>query len=174
MFGEIKQVLVYPDEFFKGLKVRKVRAVGHLLLISVVLLAVQLALLTAGLVPANFWGMYYMFQGGIEHVAIPLLSFIAMVVSIFLYAGLLQAFARTGYWKTFTGLAYGSTPLILFSWLPVLNLLFGLWGWYLQVKGVSMLTGMDMKRTFYVTIPALVILGVMFFFVNFFIGEFFA
>jgi len=69
---------------------------------------------------------------------------------------------RKGYTNTYKSVVYGNTPVVLFCWLPLLNMISGIWSYYLTIKGISKLHGMSMQRAFFATIlPLIIILAVV-------------
>jgi hypothetical protein len=56
------------------------------------------------------------------------------------------------YSDTYKALIYSETPPYLFGWLPYVGLIFGLYGFYLFLKGISKLHEVSMGRAFVIAI----------------------
>jgi hypothetical protein len=53
---------------------------------------------------------------------------------------------RKGYWNTIKAFAYGNTPVFLFGWLPLVGMLFSIWGLVLNIIGIRQLHEMPTGR----------------------------
>jgi len=175
MIRTIKRVLVYPEDFFMEVPQGAGKALMYFMFISFLVLIIQWLILWLGFIPGNFSGIQYIFSGGFSKAVIPFVFFLGGVLLVFVYSGIIAAIGKAGkleigFGNAFKGISYGSTPLILFSWIPVLNLLFYLWGIYLQVRGLAILSKNRDRDVFLVILPSLVITGVVFLLVLYFYG----
>lgn len=99
------------------------------------------------------------FIGGTFYISYFIGSFIsAAILHVIIYL----MGAKKGFENTYKAIAYGSTPSILFAWFPFVNIAFGLWSWYLIVKGMSKLQNVTMERAFIATlVPFICVLGII-------------
>jgi hypothetical protein len=71
---------------------------------------------------------------------------------------------RKGYWNTIKAFAYGNTPVFLFGWLPLVGMLFSIWGLVLNIIGISRLHEMPTGRAVgavLVSIAAAIVIAVL-------------
>lgn len=150
--GTIRDVLTRPTAFFRQMPA------GGAYWDSIVLLLVVLAaplmlgiLLNSGLMP---------------HIPLLLLIVIAMpfaLISAWLWAAYLSwavhrfSPGSLSTREAFRLYAYSNVPN-LFSWIPVIGLITGLWGLYLQWKGLSVFAGTGGGRALGILILPLLIL----------------
>ena len=93
--------------------------------------------------------------GGVFYVSAMVGSIISAAI---LHVILFLFGAKKGFENTYKAIAYGGTPSVLFSWIPLVNIIFSIWSWYLVVKGFSKLHGITMGQAFLATlIPVIVV-----------------
>ena len=90
--------------------------------------------------------------------------YVVMAIGIIIKAVILHVIVylmgtKKGFANTYKAVAYGNTPSALFSWMPLVNIIFGLWSWYLTVKGLSKLHGMTMGMALLATLIPLIVVG---------------
>ncbi len=84
-------------------------------------------------------------------IVIALLMIIVQFVLVFIGAAWLHLFVyilggRRGYFQTLKALTFGSTPAMLFGWIPVIGFLAGIWSLILGIFGIRELQDMTTVR----------------------------
>jgi len=84
-------------------------------------------------------------------IFIALLMIIVQFVLVFIGAAWLHLFVyilggRRGYLQTLKALTFGSTPAMLFGWIPVIGFLAGIWSLILGIFGIRELQDMTTVR----------------------------
>lgn len=169
-FGKTKKILTSPDAFFNS--VRDESGVKS----AFVCFAVT-SLIGAVI---NFIIFFTVFGAISAAIGVPVFGGFGFASFFLLWAaGLLLIFAgaaifhifviifggRNGYTSTFKAIAYGAVPYNIFSWIPLLGLIFGLWSLYLFIKGISVLHDINMgKAAAAVLLPVIIIFAVSFIF----------
>ena len=165
-FKIMKNMMLYPDEFFSNIQSEQKKALTAFLYIGGISLAISWTLLYLKLIPAHFSGFQYIFDHQQAEIYVPVIYFAISILFTLLYSTLVLMYAKIKklnhtYGGTLTSIAYGSLPATLFSFLPILNILFGLWTWFLQIKGLSVLNSVSEKQAFFSTIPAVLTLALL-------------
>ncbi len=164
---KIRLILGNSEKFFN--KVRNediVPSIKYLLFLSAIptLFIILFSNITLGFFPSMLLLMNSQMPSFMSQIMGSMIGFlvggifyICLFVGVFLSAIILHAIvylmgAKRGFENTYKAVAYGSTPSILFSWIPFVSIIFGLWSWYLVVKGVSRLQKITMEKAFIATI----------------------
>lgn len=84
-------------------------------------------------------------------VAVFLIAFFGAVIGDTIFGAWLHLWVAIlggsrGIFSTIKAVLYGSTPQLLFGWIPVIGFLFTLWSMYLTVVGAHELQGISMAR----------------------------
>ncbi len=84
-------------------------------------------------------------------ILVALVLIVLQIVFVFIGAAWLHLFVwllggRKGYLQTLKAVTFGSTPSMLFGWIPVIGLLAGIWCLVLEVLGVRELQEMTTAR----------------------------
>ena len=92
--------------------------------------------------------------------------YVSTFVGSFISAAILHVIVylmgvKKGFENTYKAVVYGSTPSILFTWLPFINIIFNFWSWYLVIKGLSKLQDMTMGKAFMATLVPLIAFAVI-------------
>ena len=70
--------------------------------------------------------------------------------------------ARKGIEQTFKAVFYGFTPLALFSWIPFIGIIFGIWSVILEIIGLKTLHGMSTGRAVAaLVVPLVIVIGIL-------------
>ncbi|MFH1294592.1 MAG: YIP1 family protein [Candidatus Aenigmatarchaeota archaeon] len=100
-------------------------------------------------------------------VGIAIAMYVMIIVGSFINAAFMHIFVyivggRKGYTSTFNAMAYASTPSLLLGWIPVVNIITGIWALVLEVKGIRTLheitTG---KAILAILLPVIILLGIV-------------
>jgi hypothetical protein len=177
---KVKLVFSDPEKFFNSVKGEDlgepVKYYLILLLIPTLFITLMSSLFLSGLFSTLAWYMpdietmpamilqtlgpiAGLFVGGMFYISMAVGSIISAVilhVIIYLFGG------KKGFVNTYKATAYGNTPSVLFSWIPMVNIIFGLWSWYLVVKGLSKLQGLTMGMALLATLIPLIVFGGLF------------
>jgi hypothetical protein len=172
-FGLMKGFLFSPVETFG--KVRDT-GFGDSLVYYLILLVIN-AILSAIVGLAMVSAVWMTFSGIAEQLGVPLpaiagvgvvLFAIVMIVVqfilVFIGAAWLHLFVylfggRKGYLQTLKSIIFGSTPAMLFGWIPFIGLFVGIWAFALEILGIRELQEMTTgKAALAVILAVLVIL----------------
>lgn len=129
--GMVIDVLLYPGKFFKKVK-REKGFKKPVTFFSVMLLVPFMVGLLSGRTLIN----------QIMGYILGFLAFFGITIIIHFSTKL---FRSDGYEKTLKAISYGSTPGLLFGWIPGLGFLFGLYSLFLGAEGLSILHKIDFK-----------------------------
>ena len=182
LLDKMKRVIVYPDEFFqeeasptRGDESGTRTAFLYYFLISIASLGISWLLFSTGITPGSFFGMgNIFFKGNFSEIIVPIIFMILGLVSLGILSIVTGMIAKKPTSNVLKAGAYGLTPAVLLSWLPVLNLLAGLWGWILFVKGGSILNKMGWKSFLYSSIPGMILILGLNMLTNYFVMQAFA
>ena len=94
------------------------------------------------------------------------IGFVLQLILIFVGAAILHVFVyllggRSGYGKTFQAYAYGMTPGVLLSWIPLVSFIGMLWSLYTTTMGVSALHKLSTGRAFLAIILPIIVAAVI-------------
>lgn len=191
LIEKIKKVMFSPSEFFERIKTE--RGIGEafkfLAILSLINLVINIILFQFDLTHLSFLSSFFKFLGTIGAavlgIIISIAIYIGSLVFSFIWAGFIHLFAKlfggkSDYSATYKALTYASTPTLIFGWLPWIGLIFGLYTFYLSIKGISRLHGMSMGRSFVIVFVPPIVLGsiimalsalVYIYFVSLFVGK---
>ena len=157
---KIKGFLVNPSETFRQSKNDEAGPVftylAALLLVNAVLSAIIAATIgSMDMVPGMDFG-----------VALPVMVFFMILVGGFITTLIFAAWlhlwvyifgGRKGIMQTITAVIYGSTPRLLFGWIPFIGFLFTLWSLFLAVLGIRELQDLsDTKAVLAVAVAVMI------------------
>jgi len=149
-FELMKGFLLSPVETFQ--KVRDTD-LGDSLKYYLILLVIN-AVLSAIVGIAMVSAIWMTFSGFFEQMGLPLpaiagagvvlfalLMIIVQFVIVFIVAAWLHLFVyllggRKGYLQTLKSVTFGSTPAMLFGWIPFIGMLAGIWSFALEILGI--------------------------------------
>jgi hypothetical protein len=113
-------------------------------------------------------------------VAAIITTYIMLVIGVVIGGLILHIFAyiygaRKGLDQTLKTVAFGSTPTLLFTWIPVIGWIISLYGIVLNVIGLKNLQGMSTGRAALAVLTPIIIVGIialvlLLVFLAFFIG----
>lgn len=187
IFTKIKKVLTSPTEFFSAVKSEqgyKSPIIYCILIVSIqtiitIGLASAIAFMAIGFIDSSVISGSLMTIGstaiGIGLVIGIVFGILMYIAASFIGAGIIHLFVllfngKGGFLATYKASVYSMTPSMLFSWLAVLlvfvnfwlsyaSLAFSIWSLYLNVKGISILHNLTMKKALLVVlIPVIIIL----------------
>ena len=163
----IKGIMLFPDEFFK-IKTTLLHAFLFYIFITGILFIIEVAVLYFGYIPGNFYGIMFLFSELTPEkiILIPLYMFEIGIATLFLYSGVAKLTAkifreRIKYETAVKAIAFGATPAVLFAWIPVLNILFAIWSWYLFIRAFKIIEKIKAEKAFYISIPVFIIIGIL-------------
>lgn len=158
---KIKKVTLSPSEFFDRIKYEKGvgAAFKYLAILSLVNLIVGLVgyfLSIPSLSPLGSLMALLPFLGNLATligVGAVVANYISTLIISFISAGFICIFARLlkgkgDYSATYRALTYANTPSLLLGWVPWVGIIFGLYSFYLGLKGISKLHEVSMGRAF--------------------------
>jgi hypothetical protein len=170
---KIKKVILSPSEFFERIKAE--RGVGeafkYLAILSLVNLVVGIVSFMLSIPSVTSLGNLSTFLPLLRApatalgIAIPFVIYIGSLILSFVEAGFIHLFAKLlkgkgEYSATYKALVYASTPSLLLGWIPWVGIIFGIYSFYLSLKGISKLHEVSMGRALIIlfVIPAVIIL----------------
>jgi len=175
-------ILTKPDEFFKKAKKddlgTALKYYALIALVPAVIVAIMMIVLGSAFSMASLFmpwenseqaalapalGAFIPALG----VGIAIAMYVMIIVGSFINAAFMHIFVyivggRKGYTSTFNAMAYASTPSLLLGWIPVVNIITGIWALVLEVKGIRTLheitTG---KAILAILLPVIILLGII-------------
>ncbi len=174
-FDLMKGFLLSPVETF-----RKVRDtdLGDSLKYYLVLLVIN-AVLSAIVSLAIASAVWMTFSGFFEQLGLPIpaitgvgvvlfaiLMIIVQFIFVFIGAAWLHLFVyllggRKGYLQTLKSVTFGSTPAMLFGWIPFIGWLGGIWSLVLEILGIRELQEMTTGRAALAVILAILVVVII-------------
>jgi len=174
-FDLMKGFLLSPVETF-----RKVRDtdLGESLKYYLVLLVIN-AVLSAIVGLALVSAVWMTFSGIFEQLGLPLpaiagagvvmfaiVMIIVQFIFVFIGAAWLHLFVyllggRKGYLQTLKSVTFGSTPAMLFGWIPFIGILAGIWSLVLEILGIRELQEMTTGRAALAVILAILVVVII-------------
>ncbi len=151
---KIKFILTKPDNFFEQIKIERLsETFKYLILIFLPFFFLKLIYVYLYGTTAFSSDLFYsiLSQLGVDGVLFVVVSWIMLLASTFIFAGLLHIFVKIlkghgKYSETFKASVYANTPYALFFWVPLVGFIFELWGLYLLIKGLAKLHEISMLR----------------------------
>ncbi len=155
LFEKIKQSMLKPNEFFE--KIKKEKGIGSAFKYLAILSLVSLVMGVVGLYTA----MPFLIPNESYVALLPVVINFMPMILIFSYVfGLVVTFVSAGFIHiiakllktkgafedTFKALVYGSTPSLLFSWIPFVSIIPVIYSLYLTIKGFSKLHSVSMGK----------------------------
>lgn len=171
-FELMKGFLLSPVETFG--KVRDTD-LGDSLKYYLILLAIN-AVLSAIVSLAMVSAIWMTFSGIFEQLGLPLpaiagvgvvliaiVMIIVQFIFVFIGAAWLHLFVyllggRKGYLQTLKSITFGSTPAMLFGWIPFIGLFAGIWSFGLEILGIRELQEMTTGRAALAVILAVLVI----------------
>ena len=179
MFDIIKLCFTDSEKLFKTVKNRNfeqdfkyfafVLLLPLIFTVMVVAFLLNMFFIISNLIPSGirlfnvFWffasfGPLALFGVGLMVYAFLLAG--GFIVSAIIHFGVQISGGKDGYEKTYKAYVYGTTPFVVFFWLPFINFVFFLWSWYLNVKGLSKFHKISVHRAFFATLlPVLIMVA---------------
>jgi hypothetical protein len=168
---KIKKVILSPSEFFERIKAEKgiSEAFKYLAILSLVNLVVGIVsfmLSIPFISPLGNLSSFLPLLGALSTalgIVIPVVIYISSLILSFVGAGFIHLFVKLfkgkgDYSNTYKALIYASTPSLLFGWVPWVGIIFGLYSFYLSLKGISKLHEVSMVRAFIMLITPIVVI----------------
>lgn len=161
LVDKIKKVILSPSEFFEA--VRAERGVGtafkYLAILSLINLVVGILGYVLSIPSISPLGNLVPFlpelgtMSGLVGIGTPIMFYIIALIGSFIGAAIIHLFARLlkgkgDYSATYKALTYANTPSLLLGWVPWVGIIFGLYSFYLGLKGISKLHNVSMIRAF--------------------------
>lgn len=179
---KIKKCFTSPDELFSAVKNEKMSdAFAYHALMLVIFLFANIAVFLA----TNYFLVLEVFsyfgpivQFGI--VGIFMVLFFLLMIFNFVSAFIDHVFVKllggkSGYSATFKAISYGFTPAAILGWIPFVGLLISIHYFYLNIKGISILHKISMRRAFWALfLPVLIVIIIAAVFLTAFLVHFLA
>jgi hypothetical protein len=171
---KIKLIMGNSDKFYNSVKGEDlgppIKYLALLLLIPTIFTVFFVGSMASFLTPLmNMIPADYAIAGSLLQMLGPIFGlymagmyYISSFVGSFISAAVLHVVvyfmgAKKGFENTFKAVVYGGTPSTIFSWIPLVNIVFMFWSWFLLVKGLSKLQNMTMEKAFIATLVPLII-----------------
>jgi hypothetical protein len=167
LIEKIKKVILSPSEFFEKIKTEKgiSKAFKYLALLSLVNLVIGVVSFTFSITFISPLGNLSTFLPLVATlgIVIPVVIYICSLILSFVVSGFIHLFVKLfkgkgDYSDTYKALIYASTPSLLFGWVPYAGIIFGLYSFYLSLKGISKLHEVSMIRAFIMLIAPIVVI----------------
>jgi len=168
LLEKIKKVLSSPSEFFDEIK--KEKGIGEAFKYFALLSLLQPLVTTVVLAQGLNFEKYSVIFGGLTFgagIAVYTILYLFSLVFSFIGVGIIHLSAKLlggkgDYSATYKVFAYGTTPTLLFGWIPWIGLILALYSYYLELKGLSKLHDVTMSRSFVITLlPVAVIMIIL-------------
>jgi hypothetical protein len=171
-FGLMKGFLLSPVETFQEVRDTDLGDSLKYYLILLVINAVLSAIVGIAMVSA----IWMTFSGVFEQMGLPLpaiagagvvlfaiVMIIVQFVFVFIAAAWLHLFVylfggRKGYLQTLKSVTFGSTPAMLFGWIPFIGMLAGIWSFALEILGIRELQEMTTGKAALAVILAVLVI----------------
>jgi hypothetical protein len=167
LIEKIKKVILSPSEFFEKIKTEKgiSKAFKYLALLSLVNLVIGVVSFTFSITFISPLGNLSTFLPLLAAlgIVIPVVIYICSLILSFVVSGFIHLFVKLfkgkgDYSDTYKALIYANTPSLLFGWVPYAGIIFGLYSFYLSLKGISKLHEVSMIRAFIMLIAPIVVI----------------
>jgi hypothetical protein len=171
LIKKVKKVILSPSEFFEEIKAEKgiSEAFKYLAILSLVNLVVGIVsfrLSIPSISPLGNLSSFLPLLGALSTalgIVIPVVMYISSLILSFVGAGFIHLFVKLfkgkgAYSNTYKALIYASTPFLLFGWVPWVGVIFGLYSFYLSLKGISKLHEVSMVRAFIMLITSTIVI----------------
>lgn len=168
----VKLVLMDPAKFFESAQKHSleqaVKFYAIILLVPTILMGLLFLVLGAAASPLASLGT--MGFGAAFSIGFVIVYYIMAFIGSFISAVILFISAhifgaRKGFDTKYKIIAYSGTPALLLSWIPLINIIGGLWSLYLEIKGVSVMEKVTIGKAFVIVIlPIIVIFAIVFLF----------
>jgi hypothetical protein len=175
LIKKVKKVILSPSDFFEEIKAEKgiSEAFKYLAILSLVNLVVDIVDIVSFILsipyisPLGNLSSFLPLRGVLSTalgIVISVVMYISGLILSFIGVGFIHLFVKLfkgkgAYSDTYKALIYASTPSLLFGWVPWVRFIFGLYSFYLSLKGISKLHEVSMLRAFIMLItPTIVII----------------
>jgi len=165
----MKGILFDPTSTFQSLRNE---TLGEALKYYAILLLIPTVLITllfsvSGIASQDIPGLALMSGMGLFiGIIIFIMGIISVLINGLIYhiLGVYIAGGREGAEQTIKALAYASTPILLLGWIPIINLIAGIWTLILFILGIRELQNLSTGRAVLVIIlPIVIIAGIIVF-----------
>lgn len=162
--AKVKGFLLNPVETFQQTKGDDPKTVFIYFAVLLFIFSLLSAIVTATGMDSMFGSAFPItgdpISGGIFLLFIS--SFIGVFISTLILAVWLHLWVyifggRNGIMQTLKALLYGSTPGLLFGWIPFIGILFSIWSLVLGILGIRELQDLSTARAVVITLIAVVI-----------------
>jgi hypothetical protein len=164
---KVKGILTEPSKTFDALKEE---TIGEAIKYYAVIVAIY-AVLSALLFSLAFGSMFgqlgtMMGAGATGAIVMFMIMFIFGIIGIFISGAIFHIFVyivggRKGLSQTIKAVMYGSTPGLLFGWIPIIGIIAGIWSLVLEVLGIRQLHEITTGKAIMAVVIMLVILGLI-------------
>ena len=162
---KVKGILTEPSKTFDTLKEEKLgEAINYYAIIA--LIYALLSALVFALAFGSMFGRFGMMVGagpGAAGISVMfVIVFIIWITGAFIGGTIFHIFVylaggRKGLAQTIKAVIYGSTPLLLLGWIPVIGAIAGIWSLILEVLGIRQLHEITTGKAILAVVLALVI-----------------
>lgn len=170
--GLMKGFLLSPVETFQKVRDTDLGDSLKYYLILLVINAVLSAIVGIAIVSAVWMAFSGFFEqiglalpaiAGVGVILFAILMIIVQFVMVFIAAAWLHLFVylfggRKGYLQTLKSVTFGSTPAMLFGWIPFIGMLAGIWSFALEILGIRELQEMTTGKAALAVILAVLVI----------------
>lgn len=166
----VKGILVNPVPTFQSLKeVTLGEALKYFLILVVIYSLLSAIIASVGVGSGLFpfmTGSDAVAGGAMAFVTVLVTSIILMIILTFIIAAIVHIFVillggTQGFHQTMKGIIYGGTPSYLLGWIPVIGIIFHLWGFILEILGIRELQQISTVRAILAVIIPIIIIFII-------------
>lgn len=161
LFSKIKNVILSPNKFFESIKTESELkySLVYLLVIDIIYILLTYAVTMVGL--GNGFGGLFSFT-----LTTAIVFYATGIIATFVFGGIIHLSAKLfkgkgNYLSTFKALVYGSTPAVLFGWIPFVGIIPSIYSLYLEIKGLSRLHQFSFVRGLLALIVGGIVSGII-------------
>lgn len=175
IFSIIKFSFTDSEKLFRMVKRKKfeedfqyfvcVLIISSMVFAAVVIMISKISFLLSLLLPFNTNHFFFIVSGIWSFPALLLVGmvYIGFLIGSFIVSGILHISVyllggKKGYEKTYKAFVYAVTPLMIFLWFPLVNLVFMLWSLWLEIKGLSKFQTLSLEKAFLATLLSFILL----------------
>jgi hypothetical protein len=166
---KIKGILTEPSKTFDALKEETLGGAIQYYAVIVAIYAVLTALLYAfvfGSMFGQFGTMMGAGAGATGAIVLFVIMFVFGIIGSFIGGAIFHIFVylvggRKGLTQTIKAVMYGSTPGLLFGWIPVIGMIAGIWSLVLEVLGVRQLHELTTGKAILALVIMLVVIVIL-------------
>ncbi|WOF16946.1 YIP1 family protein [Methanoplanus sp. FWC-SCC4] len=167
-----KGFILEPVETFRNSKDDSLSDAFGFFAVLLVLYSVLFGIMVAAGIDNPFAGIdgfeQLAFTGAFGFVSMFVFSLIGTIVATLIGGLILHLFVyivggRKGLSETIKAVLYSSTPSLLFGWIPVVGIIFGVWSLILEILGIRELHEISTGRSLLAVLLPVILFGILLF-----------